>query len=377
MSIYLYITRLKCLIRHKENMFWSFLFPILLSTCFFFAFNNFWSVSSFESIPILYVRDSNDHDPLKDIIETAMMDEETPFFSPIYGSQEEASLLLEDDKIDAYIVGGENPELYIKKNGVNQTITKSFLDNYNRISTTLQSIIMNNPNALKEVDINDLMNTKSFVEENSNGRKPDMVLIYFYSLLAFTCIMSCNWGLDEVMNIQANQSTRGARINVSPVHKMKLFFSNIMAAYTIQCVSILLLIGYLSMVLQVDFAGEYLAVILISLLGSFVGLTIGGVVGIYLKKSLATKNAILTVIMLVGGCLSGMMVSSMNYLVAKHAPIIGYLNPINLITDALYSIYYYDNYNRFLLNALILSLIGLVLSIAVLLGVRRKNYANI
>ena len=78
------------------------------------------------------------------------------------------------------------------------------------------------------------MEAETFVYEVDNGKRPDVILIYFYSLLAYTCLFASGWGLDEVINIQADQSHRGARVSVSPVHKMKLFLSNMLAAITAQ-----------------------------------------------------------------------------------------------------------------------------------------------
>ena len=377
MSFQLYIARLKCLIRNKEGMFWSFLFPIGLATCFFFAFNNFMSNESFETIKIAYISEGSEEDSLKIALEQAQMSEDTPMFSITYSDSREASEMLEDGAIEAYIEGAKEPQLYVKERGMNETIVKSFLDSYRRMASTAHIILQDNPNAINEGLMEDLMKNNSYVQENNNQKNPNVVLGYFYSLLAFTCLFAANWGLEEVINIQADQSTKGARVNVSPIRKMKLFIINMIAAFTVHCVSITLFFIYLYSALKVDFGDNLAYVFLACLIGSLAGMMLGATIGIVVRKKAATKSTILTVVVLGGGFLSGMMVSDIRYLIATKAPVIAYINPVNLVTDAFYSLYYYDNYDRFYLNITILVFMTILMGAVSYIGLRRRSYASI
>ncbi|HKL99198.1 MAG TPA: ABC transporter permease [Mobilitalea sp.] len=377
MSFQLYIARLKCLVRNKEGMIWSFLFPIGLATCFFFAFNNFLSTESIETIEIAYISGEGEEDTLKIALEQAQISKDTPMFSINYCDSTEASEKLDDGAIEAYIEGGKEPQLYVKSSGMNETIVKSFLDSYQRISSTAQEILSENPNAINEGLMEDLMKTNSFVQEKHNGKNPNVILGYFYSLLAYTCLFAANWGMEEVINIQADQSTRGARVNVSPIHKMKLFIINMLAAFTVHCISIIIFYIYLYSALKVDF-GDNLAYIFVTcLVGSLAGIMLGATIGVVVRKKASTKSAILTVVVLGGGFLSGMMLSQMKYLIATKAPIIGYINPVNLVTDAFYCLYYYDSYDRFYLNITILVFMTILMGAVSYMGLRRRSYASI
>jgi ABC-2 type transport system permease protein len=75
--------------------------------------------------------------------------------------------------------------------------------------------------------------------------------------------------------------------------------------------------------------------------------------------------------------LAGMMIIDIKYIIADKVPILGYLNPVNLISDALYSLYYYDTYDRFLLNIIILCAITAFFGSVSYLRLRRKAYASI
>ncbi|MDD3172955.1 MAG: ABC transporter permease [Herbinix sp.] len=377
MSFQLYCTRLKCLFRNRENMFWCYMFPILLATCFFFAFNNLYKVEDFETIQIAYDNEGQEADAFKELLSTAKMSDDKLMFDITYCDKTKAKQLLENGNIEAYIVGSENPMLYVKENGLNETIIKSFLDNYKQMSGTVETILKENPNAIKEGLLDDVMQYKEFIDEVKSDKNPDSLLIYFYSLMAYTCIFAANWGLDEVANIQANLSGRGARMSVSSINKMKLFVCNLLAAFTAQLGSMILLFLYMFYIIKVDFGENLGYLLIICLIGSFTGLALGGTVGVWVKKKAEVKEAILTLIVLGGGFLSGMMIADMKVIIAEKFPLLGYINPVNLVADAMYSLYYFDTYDRFYLDVVILGIITVVLCIASYVGIRRKNYASI
>ncbi|MDF2537730.1 MAG: type transporter, partial [Herbinix sp.] len=316
MSFQLYKARIKCLVRNKEVMFWSFLFPILLASCFFFTFSNFWTMESFETIAIVYDNEGTENDPLKEAMEAAKMSNGTPIFEITYTDKESAAKLLEEGEIKAYIVGSSDPVLYVKQNGINETIIKSFLDSYRQIAFSVENILKTNPEAIANGLMTDVMDYDSFVTEAVDEKKPDIILTFFYALLAYTCIFAANVGLDEVINIQADQSIRGARLNVSPIGKMKLFLCNLLASYTTYCASIILLFVYMYFIIKVDFGDNLLLTFLTCLIGSLTGLTLGTTIGVWVKKKAETKEAILTLIVLGGGFLSGLMAADMKYIIA-------------------------------------------------------------
>lgn len=375
--IYLYLARLKCLFRNKVNIFWNYLFPILLSTLFFFAFQNVMSAEKFKTIPIAYVNQGATEDTLQQVIKQAEMSKGKPVFSVTYSNVEEAKKLLKNGKIVAYIVGSSKPALYIKKNGINETIVKSFLDSYQRMTVTVKNILKENPEAVNSNFIKDIMNFSSYTKEASKEKKPDVILIYYYSLMAYTCLFAANWGVDEVNNIQADQSDRGARINISSMNKMKLFLCNLTAAFTAHLGSLIILFLYMFYIIKVNFGENFILMFLTCLLGSLAGLMLGAAVGILVKKGAEVKEAILLVIVLGGSFLSGLMYLDMKYIVATKCPLLSYINPVNLVTDALYSLYYYDNYNRYILNMVLLGAFTIILGIISFIGIGRKNYASI
>ena len=377
MSVHLYKSRLKCLLRNKENIFWSFLFPIALATCFFFAFNNLLTAESFKTINIAYVSIGEEQEPIKEVLEQAETAGGMKMFQVAYASREEAGTLLDENKIDAYILGSLEPELYVKKSALKETIIKAFLDNYKRMAAASRFILAEHPEAMSQGLMQDLMASKDFLQEVKDNKEPDASLIYFYALLALTCLFAANFGLDDVINIQADQSTRGARVNVAPVHKMRLFLSNIMASYTVHMFSMLLLFVYMYGILGISFGDNLAYIFLTCLIGSLAGMFMGATIGVWVKLKVSVKSAILTSIVMVGSFLSGMMYADMKYIVTTRLPLLSYLNPVSLVSDSLYSLYYYDTYEHFYLNMAILCVMVILMGVLSYLGLRRKTYASI
>ncbi|MFA6941817.1 MAG: ABC transporter permease, partial [Clostridiaceae bacterium] len=75
--------------------------------------------------------------------------------------------------------------------------------------------------------------------------------------------------------------------------------------------------------------------------------------------------------------LSGMMYDKMKYIVNTKVPILGYINPANLITDCFYSLYYYNNHTQFFKDIILLCGLTVVFSITTYLVLRRQKYASI
>lgn len=183
--------------------------------------------------------------------------------------------------------------------------------------------------------------------------------------------------MDEVINIQADMSITGARVSISPIHKMKLLFSNMLAAFTAHIGSVFLLLFFLKYVLDISFGDSFLGILVICVMGSLAGLTQGVFLGIMLKQKPSVKTGLQVSITMLESFLAGFMIADIKYIIADKAPILSYINPVNLVSDALYSLYYYETNERFLLNIIILGSFTVILSFLSYLRLRRRTYASI
>ncbi|EQB87958.1 ABC-2 type transport system permease protein [Clostridium punense] len=382
MFIHNYLYRLKCILRDKQTMFWTLIFPIVLATLFNMAFSNLSNAENFSEIKVGIVNDeeykkSTEFIQAIESVSNSNSSTEVDLFDVKYVTKEEGQQLLDDSKIEGYIYIKDGINLVVKETGINKTIIKSFLDDFKQTTSTVTRIISSNPSAVEKV-VSGISKRENFLKEAPIGNAtPDTVVNYFYTLIAMACLYGSFCGLKEVTALQANLSSQGARLNMAPTHKMKVFLSSVAAATTVQLGVIFILLGYLTLGLKISFGNQLGYIALTCLVGTITGVTFGTCVASVVKKGEGIKIAILIGLSMIMSFLSGMMQDKIKYMVTQKAPIVGYLNPANLITDSFYSLYYYNTHTQFFTNIALLCLFSVVFSIITYLVIRRQKYASL
>lgn len=373
--LHIYLYRLKCIIRDKQTVFWSLIFPIVLATLFNFAFSNLSSVENFTEIKIGIV----DNEERRKNTEFAQVIDAVPdLFDVTYTSKTEADQLLEDGEIEGYIQFDDGLKLFVKESGINETIIKGFLDDFTQTTSTIATIITENPAALQNGLIDSVSDRKNYLKAvSANASEPSTVLNYFYALIAMACLYGSFSGLKEVTALQGNLSYQGARMNMTPVHKAKMIIASMGAAITFQMLVISTLILFLIFVIKIDFGNQIGYLILASLVSSTTGVAFGTFISSTNRKSEGVKVGIIIATSMLMSFLSGMMYDKMKYIINTKVPILGYLNPANLITDSFYALYYYDTHTRFFLNMGLLCGYMILFGFITYLSLRRQKYASI
>lgn len=379
MFAHIFTTRIKYLLRSKTLVFWTFLFPIVLAIFFNGAFSNLNNQEKFQPINVAVI-DSTQYQQNKDFksVMEDMSKGSDRTFNLTVTSKDNADKLLNDSKIDGYITVDNGYKVTVKNTGLNQTIIKSFLDNYSQTYSAVASMIKADPTVIKKGLVNDIGKDVEYTKEVSGtSAKPDNVMNYFYTLIAMTCMYAAFWGVMEVNDIQADISAKAARINVAPVHKLKTFLYSMSASLVLSFAEILLFLVFLRYALNINFGPKTGYVVLTAFVGCLVGLSMGALISAIIKKNLGMKIAVLLAVTMTGSFLAGMMYQDMKYIISQNAPIIGYLNPVNLLTDAFYALYYYDTYTRYALNMGILGAFTVVFCAATYFIIRRQKYASL
>jgi len=257
-------------------------------------------------------------------------------------------------------------------------IIKKFLDDYLQTTSTIYRIIIKEPSAVQKGLFNIVYNRINFIEDVPVGKAfPNTTVHYFYTLIAMACLYGGFWGLKEVTAIQANLSSQAARVNLAPTHKLKVFFISVLAAVTIQLSIIFILLLFLVFILKVDFGNQIGYIILTCIVGTFTGVTFGTFIASIVKKGEGVKIGVLIGASMTMSFLAGMMHANMKIIVNTKVPLLGYINPANLLSDAFYSLYFYDTYTRFFINIALLCCLTVVFSLITYLALRRQKYASI
>lgn len=375
---HIFINRLKVLLRDKTMMFWTLLFPIILATFFYLGLNNLVTYDDFKVIPVAVVDNEGykNNEYFKTALEEASKGED-PLLKMTLTSEDSAIDLLKNNEIDGYILVGSSITLIVNDSGMNQNIIKSFIDSYKQVESTAGNIISENPQAAETLFAS-IGDRENYVKETPLTKSaPDNLLSYFYVLIAMACFYGANFGNNEITNIQANLSSLAARINVAPVHKFKTLMASLSASLAIHFTELLILLAYIIFILKIDFGTRTGLVLLTTFIGSIAGISFGAFVSALIKKDENVKTGILIGTIMFCSFLAGMMYQNMIYIIAKNVPILSYLNPVNLLTDAFYSLYYYDTLTRYSLNMVVLVIFILFFWFATYMLIRRRKYASI
>jgi len=377
---HIFLHRLKCSLRDRQMLFWTFFFPILLATFFGLAFSNLNSGEIFSSIPVSVIdNEAYQADLFLQTTLQAASDQLQPerLFDLQELTLEQADQALREGNIAGYLLPGESLGIVVADTGIRQTILKIFADEYLQIAAAVHTIADINPAAMATI-FERIGQRMDLLREEQAGRGGiNDIVIYYYALIGMACLYGGFYGMREIIAVQANLSSQAARINLVPVHKMKIFAASLTAAFCVQYSSILLLVAYLVFVQRIDFGHQTGLILLICLTGSLLGIMIGALIGAIGKSSEGIKNAILIGVSMVFSFLAGLMQTSIKYLVDSKVPVLQWLNPANLVCDSLYALYYYDNLTRYMTNILIQSAMIVVLFLIVYFILRRQRYASL
>ena len=376
---HIFTYRIKSTVRDVQTIFWTLAFPVILVSFFAVAFSNINSASEYKTINmgIINSKEYKDDTMLQSHISSAT-EGDTPIFAvTMYDTKEKADQAIMDKQISGYILEDNTLHLTIRNTGIDQTIMKVFLDWYQQTVASANNIAASDPSAAMKISSVLAQNITYVTDTKTNTNKPDSVLTYYYALIAMTCLYGAFIGVREVMAVQANQSAQAARVNMAPVHKLKVFGYSLCSATLIQYISILLLVAYMAFVLKVDFGNQVGYILLASFAGCCAGVSFGAFIGAVTKKGEGLKTGLVISLSMLMSFFAGLMVANIKYLAVKKFPVLAYVNPANLIADSFYSLYYYNTYNRYFLNVALLFVFAFVFYLIVYLIMRRQQYESL
>ena len=383
----------KTLFKNRMLIFWTFAFPIILGTLFNMAFSNIENSEKLDIINIAIINndDFENNEAFKTSFEE-LSDEnnEDRLFNTQYTTEEKAKELLDNGEIVGYMkLKEDKPILTFATSGINETIFKYVTEEIEQTidiiknlseTETQKQITSGNYNINYEEIYNkviELAKEDKVKLKNISNSNLSYTMIEFYTLIAMTCLYGGMLSMVSINQTLANMSNKGKRIAVSPTKKGTIILSSLLASYIAQLIGLAILFVYTLFVLKVDYGDNTSLIILLAMIGSFAGLTLGTFVGTLFKTNENAKTGILIVLTMFWCYLSGMMGITMKYVVDKNVPIINKINPASMITDGLYSLYYYDTFDRYWFNIISLLIFAFVLMLISFFSLRRQKYDSI
>ena len=384
----------KILIRNKGLIFWTFAFPILLGLFFYLAFSDIENKENFKQIDIAVIENKefqNDEFYKEAIKELSDKNNSSRIFNTKYVSKKEAEEKLKNKKISGYLeFTNDNVNITVNSSGVNETIIKyvvSELKSDKKIMNDLvrREVIKSQNNSYDKIinyeeiynNVIKILNEDNVKLNNISNKNLSYTMIEYYTLIAMACLYGSMLSMYITNFKLANMNSVGKRTSVSPTSKTKLLLSSLLSSYLVQLIGLTLLFIFTIFVIKVDYGNNLPLVIALLLVGSLSGLTLGVFVSSKFKVSEGSKIGILISVIMLGSFLSGMMGITMKYVIDKNIPIINKLNPVNMITDGLYSLYYYNTLDRYYFNIISLVIFSIIMMILSINSLRRQKYDSI
>ena len=374
---------LKVLLRNKGLLFWTFAFPILLGILFNMAFKDIENKEAFDVIDIAIVENAYFENDLvfKESFKTLSNDDSNKIFDVTYTDLENAKKLLEEEKITGYLtLTGTGVNITVTSSGTEETILRYVTEEIESEKEIIYSFLTSekeegNNNFAEEIS-KIMANTDAKINNISN-KNLGYTMIEYYTLIAMAALYGGTISMNATNYKLANMNPVGKRTAISPVSKRKMILGSLLASYIVQLIGLSLLFIFTIFVMKVDYGNNLPLVILLGLVGSLAGLSLGIMISSLFKTNENNKDGILISVTMFWCFLSGMMGITMKYVVDKYVPILNKINPASMMTDGLYALYYYETKERYFFDIISLLVFSFIMIIISYRSLRRQKYDSI
>ena len=367
----------KVKLHNFNRVFWPLLFPLILATLFYFAFGRI-DEADFETVPVAVVEeaDNSGEQAFLNFLDMAEKDESKLIKTEVMG-EKQAIKALENREVSGIYYAEETPSLTVSGVGLEESILQTLLESYENSKNTMENIAVNHPEGMQSA-AEQMSDYREMVKQVSlGGKTTDQTAQFFYALIAMACLYGCFSGYGTALYLQANLTALAARRCVTPTHKLKLILSEMLTSFLMHFGDIIILLIYLRYVLKMDFKGDIPRMLLVSFIGSMIGVSMGIFISSIGKSREGVKIGILLGVSMVCSFLAGLMNSNMKDIVERYCPVINRINPAALIADAFYCINVYDDPARFWRSLAILTVMSVLLTLGSFFMVRRERYDSI
>ena len=268
----------------------------------------------------------------------------------------------------------------IKKNGSEQSTLKSYVDMFINMKKMAKDLWTKNTDAKKSDafdGISDVMNGASIKETPLTEGNKDPLAMYMYNLIAMVSIFGSLAAMHIAIGNQANLSSIGMRRSCAGTPKWKVVLPELVGTYITHSCCVLISLTFLKFVLQIDFGDKLPLVYLTGICAAVMGVSLGFFVGAIGKLSEGAKSGIMMAVNMSLCFMSGLMIESIRAIFSVQIPIVNALNPVAVVTDAMYYLTMDAALSRYLVKLLTMGGFTVVFIVLGILMTRRKKYASL
>lgn len=363
-------------IRSKALIGWLILFPILLGLAFKLGFSKIYDENvKFSTIKTAVVERQSS--AILHTVTDGISESDEPLFTAEYTDEETALKMLENEEIEGIIYADEKLSLAVAKDNMEQTVLKSFVEQYNVQEQMIRETATKNPAKLEEIIGALSPGEDIFIKEPLTEGNANAYVAFFYNLIAMVALCGTITGVAVNSLEMPNMSPQGARKTVSPMSGAKQFLASFAAAVIVQGICVIISVSYIRFILGIELGDKLGLIYLTAILGSAAGISMGFFASTVSKVPVQNLTGMVWAGTMVMCFLSGLMVGNMKSIIAEKAPFINEINPVALVCDSLYCLNIYSDLDRYIPKMLTLAGITAVFAALSMIFSRRKKYAGI
>lgn len=239
---------------------------------------------------------------------------------------------------------------------VNRAILESVVTSYLQSEALIEELATHDPVALSDpTTIENALGLSVSVREVSlTHAQPDSMVRFYYALLGMASIFAAQLARKSVWHLQPTSSAAGARRTVSSTSRMRLLIPTIGACWAVSTTFLAIAFGYICLTAHIDFSGReglcLVGIAAASLLSCGIGALVGALPGRMGSDSRRGILTALTCLLSLFAGLYGEPTMELADTIAQALPAATWLNPVCLIRDLFYTVYYYDTLVPFALR---------------------------
>lgn len=179
------------LIKGKDTLFWTILFPIALFTFMYMAFGNIMEKDEmFKDIPVAVVRDGENDTALMMVLSSLSMDGEDKRIDMEVLNEKEALQKLNDEEVTGVIYTSD-ASLIVRQSDIKESILESILNQYKQMEQMYLNLMQKDPEAASEIIQKAVQSDAVYYEEiSTTDGCQNEYYNYFYAVLAMSCLFS-------------------------------------------------------------------------------------------------------------------------------------------------------------------------------------------
>lgn len=388
------------LVRNKGILIWALAFPIVLSCCFMVMFQGLDQLAQTEPTRVVVVQDEayDDSDAFRQFVDAASEGADSLLSATFADTPEEAERLVnesanEDRPYAGYVTVGTDgmptvhllPEDGSASSGVNnvyQAILVRVMDVFCSKSHMIRELLAKDPLFLADPsNVESVFQVSGVTQKTSlTENAPRESVRYYFALLGMAAMFAAQGSLLAVGALLPNASPLGARRALGGISRIRALLGCILASWLVSfgCLAVAYL--FIRYAAGVDFGNRDLPCLGVLAVSSLMSVGMGALIGSIPKGSIGAKAGILAGIACFASLFAGLYGEPTMDLadsVAAAFPASQYINPAVQISQAMFSLMYYESLAPCLQHVLVLLAMTVVFFLASARFLGRQRYASL